>query len=79
MTNRMDHTGCTHAATPAARKVCRADRRNQVKNLQRAYMDVDAGTFAIAEYEAMVDLFSMRWGMDLRDAYQLIEEGPVVF
>jgi hypothetical protein len=36
-------------------------------------------THEIREYEATVDLFSMRWGMDLRAAYELIENGPVVF
>lgn len=33
----------------------------------------------IREYEATVDLFAGRWGMDLADAYDLIENGPVVY
>lgn len=35
-------------------------------------------TFEIREYEAIVDLFATRWGMELRAAYDLIENGPVV-
>jgi hypothetical protein len=31
------------------------------------------------EYEATIDLFSMRWGMDLHATYDLIERGPIVF
>lgn len=33
----------------------------------------------IREYEATVDLFAYRWNMDLTDAYELIENGPVIY
>jgi len=38
----------------------------------------DAEIFAIREYEAGIDIFAMNWGMDLADAYDLIERGPVI-
>lgn len=77
----MTHTACTHEATPAARRKCRARRRADVMAAQAAYriaFDTNE-TAEIREYEATVDLFAMRWNMDLADAYELIERGPVVF
>lgn len=77
----MTHTDCTHETTPAARRRCRAARRSDVMAAQAAYRvacDVNE-THEIREYEATVDLFAGRWGMPLADAYELIENGPVVF
>lgn len=85
MTNRMDHTDCSHDATPAGRKVCRADRRLDIMDAQARYVKIQGQPVGhdnfeeIREYEATIDLFSMRWGMDLHAAYDLIERGPVVF
>lgn len=80
MTTRLDHTNCGHALTAAARKVCRDRRNGYIRQAQRAYLavDLDPDFAGQNEYEAMVDLFSMRYGMDLHDAYALIERGPVV-
>lgn len=80
MTNRMDHTDCPHDATPKGRAWCRKDRLDRIAKLQREYMVMsDSGDVAlIREYEAGVDLFAMRYGMDLHDAYDLIERGPVI-
>lgn len=83
-TTRFSHTDCTHAATPAGRRYCRDSRRDQIRDAQKRYSDLadmprtDDEIFALREYEATVDLFSMRWGMALRDAYELIENGPVI-
>lgn len=76
----MTHTTCTHEATPAARRRCRARRRADLIEAQAAFQkawDVNK-THEIREYEAMVDLFAHRWNMDLAAAYELIENGPVV-
>lgn len=76
----MTHTACTHDATPAARRRCRARRRSDLIAAQAAFQtawDVN-DTHAIREYEAMVDTFAYVWNMDLADAYELIENGPVV-
>ena len=83
MTNdaRFSHTACTHDTTAAARRRCRARRRTDLMEAQAAFQkawDVNE-TFEIREYEAIVDTFSYRWGMDLKAAYDLIENGPVVF
>jgi hypothetical protein len=82
MTN-FDHTNCYHVRTPKARKACRADRatggRNaRIAELQRAYVKADAAELPYAEYEAMVDIFAGDFGMKLQDAFELIEEGPVI-
>lgn len=77
---RFDHTNCTHPATPKGRAWCREARRSDIRKAQAAHSlawDTNA-TPEIREYEATVDLFAMRWGMDLHDAYDLIENGPVV-
>jgi hypothetical protein len=80
-TTRFDHTACDHRATPADRKACRVLRRSWIARLQTVYLQVDLEyTFDLMrEYEAMVDLFAMRWGMELSAAYDLIERGPRVF
>lgn len=80
MTNRMDHTNHDHSATPAARKVCRDAYYGQIQKAQHVYLDVmaDPDFAGQSDYEAMVDLFAMCWGMDLYDAYQVIEKGPVI-
>lgn len=81
MTTRLDHTACSHDRTPVARKACRARRRTDIKKLQAEYMIVaDSPDFhGQSEYEAGVEIFAMIWGMDLRDAYDLIENGLVVY
>lgn len=77
----MTHTACTHEATPAARRRCRARRRADIMEAQAAFQkawDVNE-THEIREYQAIVDTFAYRWNMDLHAAYDLIERGPVVF
>jgi len=85
MTTRLDHTTCSHDRTPAARGRCRKLRLAQIKACQQEYMKIadmtgatDDEVFAIREYEAGIDIFAVNWGMDLADAYALIERGPVV-
>jgi hypothetical protein len=83
MTNRIDHTNCRHVRTPKARAACRADlaaggRNRRIAELQRAYMQADAAELPWAEYEAMVDIFSMDFGIKFQDAFELIENGPVI-
>lgn len=80
MTTRLDHTNCGHALTPAARNRCRTWRTDRIRQAQRAYMIVveDPNFTGQREYEAMVDLFASQTGMDLHDAYTLIENGPVL-
>lgn len=77
---RLDHTNCGHAITPAARKTCRTWRTDRIRQAQKAYMEMsDSGDVTlIRNYQAMVDLFAAQAGMDLRDAYTLIENGPVI-
>lgn len=80
MTNRMDHTNCSHPTTAAARKRCRSRRTADIREAQAGFKtawDVNE-THEIREYEALVDMFAFRWNMDLADAYDLIEKGPVV-
>lgn len=79
-TTRFDHTTCLHPATAAGRRYCRADRKMAIKGLQAAYMEMEISddTELRREYEARVDIFSQNWGIALRDAYNLIENGPVV-
>lgn len=52
-----------------------------IAEAQRMYSDAsltgDRETWA--EYEATVDLLAGRHGIDLRDAYTLVEEGPIIF
>lgn len=81
MTNtRIDHTGHNHPNTTAARQGCRKAYREDIMKAQRAFMDAadQNDSELIREYEAIVDLFAMRWNMDLDAAYKLIENGPVV-
>lgn len=80
-TTRFSHTDCTHEGTPTGRRYCRDARRGQIRDAQKMYMEIaveDYNYTAIREYEATIDLFSMRWGMDLHAAYDLIERGPVI-
>jgi hypothetical protein len=77
MTNRIDHTHCTHSRTPEGRKYCRNARVEAIRAAQKAYMDVDAGTFPAAEYEAMVDLMVGRWFDTHDEAYNAVERGPM--
>jgi len=80
MTNRMDHTNCTHDATAAGRRYCRADRKMAIKCLQAAYMAAAVGNDSelIREYEARVEIFSTNWGIELREAYKIVENGPIL-
>ena len=74
----MTHTTCSHDRTPAARKACRAARRDAIKRCQVAYAGAENGTLEIAEYEAMIDLLSGKLGVALADAYLIVEEGPIL-
>lgn len=77
---RFDHTNCRHDATPAARGRCRAARRADIMKAQAAFrlaFDTNASP-EIREYEATVDNFAYRWNMTMADAFDLIENGPVV-
>jgi len=78
---RLDHTNCGHALTPAARKRCRDWRNDRIRAAQKAFMAAaeDNDSHLIREYEAMVDLFAGQVGMDLHDAFDLIENGPVIY
>ena len=83
---RIDHTNCRQVRTPKARAACRADRaaggrgRNlRIWALQAAYMHAEAGNMPYADYEAMVDLFAGEFGIKLQDAFELIENGPVIY
>lgn len=80
-TNRFDHTDCSHDTTPAGRKLCRSTRRRAIRDAQAMYMAVmaDPNFEGQNDYEATVDIFAMRYGMALRDAYTLIENGPCVY
>jgi hypothetical protein len=58
------------------------DRKAQdICAAQRAFMsaDLSGDRNAWSEYEAIVDLFAMNHEMPLREAYELIENGPVIF
>ena len=80
-TTRFDHTACRHTATPAGRKACRARRTADIREAQDLFKkawDTNA-TPEIREYEATVDTFAFRWNMTMADAFDLIENGPVVF
>lgn len=80
-TNRIDHTGCDHRATPADRKVCRTARRARLVEAQAAYRAVaeDPNFAGQRDYEAMVQTLSFKFGITLRAAYDLVENGPCVF
>lgn len=78
-----DHSSHGHPATPGARRACRTTRNAKIKALQAMYMKADEiagadGYETYREYAAMVDLFSMDYGMDLRAAYELVENGPII-
>lgn len=77
---RIDHTNCLHPRGAFERKHCRADRQAAIKACQVRYMEVadDLNFAGQREYEAMVELLSYRLGVDLLDAYQIVENGPVM-
>ncbi|MET0416571.1 MAG: hypothetical protein ABW022_11190 [Actinoplanes sp.] len=76
MTN---HTDCLHPRTPAGRKSCRTRRTQALRDAQAAYgptqMD-DATTETWDVYEGLVITYSMLVGIDIRDAYNVVENGP---
>jgi hypothetical protein len=79
-TTRVDHTNCSHTRNAKGRAWCRANRRNKIREAQKMYdaVQLDPNFAGQSEYEATVDLFAMDYGMDLRDAYDLIERGPII-
>lgn len=76
MTTRIDHTNCSHDATPAARKWCRDNRRDAIRQAQHAYLDCEEGKVESAEYYAIVELLSYTLGVSLDEAYEIVENGP---
>lgn len=81
MTNRIDHTNCSHSATPAGRKWCREMRKDAIRQAQKAYMKCqESGNHDdFSEYYALVDHVGFLLGLDHDDAYDLVERGPVVY
>lgn len=57
-----------------------ANRDKDIKQAQKLYGQASrtGRDNDWAEYEATVDLFSMHHGVDLSDAYELIEKGPLL-
>lgn len=82
MTNRIDHTDCTHDRTPKGRAYCRNMRRDAIMRAQAAYADlwaVQAGSpEKHDEYYALVDDVRFRLGVTLSEAYDVVERGPVI-
>jgi hypothetical protein len=80
-TTRIDHTDCTHEATPKGRAWCRADRKRRIADCQARYLAVeDEPNFeGQREYEATVELLAGYLGVELHEAYQIVENGPVVY
>ncbi len=84
MTNtaRINHTDCSHDATPRGRAWCRKMRTDAIKTAQAAYLDLctrDENTAAAFDnYYALVHDVSFRLGVELRDAYEIVENGPLV-
>lgn len=78
MTNRMDHTDCSHEATTRARTSCRTGRRDVLRAAQRGFMDADIEAITWDAYRELVCTVALRFNIEVRDAYELIENGPVV-
>jgi hypothetical protein len=81
MTTRSDHTDCSHDATPKGRAWCRNMRNQAIKKAQQAYTALwtvetpDQGAYD--EYYALVDDVAYRLGVEVREAYTIVEDGPV--
>ena len=78
MTNHADHN---HPATPAGRRDCRARTTKAIRTAQQAYMGLWAGVEAPSRdtydtYYALVADVEFVVGCTLREAYELVENGP---
>lgn len=79
MTNsRIDHTGCSHTATPAGRKGCRENRVRALREAQQMFLDCDATGTGWDEYYATVELYAGLVRVTLDEAYDIVERGPVI-
>lgn len=82
MTTRIDHTGCSHSATPKGRAYCRNLRREAIKAAQAQYNVVasvdQAERDQYDEYYALVENVAYHCGVELRQAYEIVENGPVL-
>ena len=74
MNNTEDVVTLTAAETAAR-------RRNQVRLAQAAYDLATMGRNADhwSDYKALVEDVSLGHEIDLKDAYRLVEEGPVIY
>jgi hypothetical protein len=82
MTNRIDHTNCSHDRNAKGRAWCREMRRDAIKTAQEAYaklwtLDGQAGE-TYDEYYAFVDDVRFRLGVTLTEAYAIVENGPII-
>lgn len=77
MTNRIDHTRCTHTATPSARAACRRIRRDDLATARAMFMEMEGTGIEADEYDAFVDLVALRFGLSLDAMYDLIEHGEL--
>lgn len=78
MTSRIDHTNCSHEATSKARQVCRDRRREALREAQQMYLDCDLTGTGWDNYYATVEMFAGLIGVALDEAYDIVENGPVV-
>lgn len=79
-TTRIDHTHCTHDRTPRGRAFCRTRRNDAVRAAQVAYMalDLNASFDVYENYAGLVGHVAFTLGIDVRDAYRAVENGPVI-
>lgn len=79
---RINHTDCSHDSTARGRAWCRDNRRNVVRAAQAAYMTLwTVQTPSHDDYDtyyALVDDVRYCLGGTLREAYELVENGPVL-
>jgi hypothetical protein len=81
-TTRIDHTNCSHDRNARGRAWCRETRRDAIKRAQAAYgalwtLETPAGEM-YDEYHALVEDVIFRLGVDRAEAYDIVENGPVV-
>lgn len=78
-TTRIDHTGCSHTATPKARAACRAERNRRIREAQQMFLVLVPGdTPAWDAYNATVDSLSYFLRVPFADAFVIVEDGPVI-
>lgn len=80
MTTRIDHTNCSHDRTAKGRAWCRNERNRALVNAQAAFLKASETNDieAIIEYRATVDQFAYVSGISLDEAYNQVENGPVL-